>query len=138
MVEPHSTYSALRAIEIFQRLGKTGLGEEMIEPWWQLRAQFEMLGPELLGDLLQGLQMRRRIAVPEGMVGNESEPTLKKGAQWIKGGHACIFLRRKRLTTSFSELRLWRGDRSHLTANDAVGLGRTFVNGCLLYTSRCV
>jgi len=53
----------------------------MIEPRRQLGAQFEMLGPELLRNLLQGLKMRRRITVTKGVVGDESEPKLKKCAQ---------------------------------------------------------
>ncbi len=53
----------------------------MIEPWRQLRAQFEMLGSEFLRDLLQGFQMRRRITIPKRMIGDEVEATLKKSAQ---------------------------------------------------------
>ena len=53
----------------------------MIETRLQLGAQFEMLGPKLLRDLLQCLQMSRRIAVTKSMVGNKSEPTLEESAQ---------------------------------------------------------
>lgn len=56
----------------------------MVQARRQLRAQFEMLGPKLLRDLFQGLQMRRRIAVTKGVVGNESEPTLKERPQWFE------------------------------------------------------
>ena len=81
MVEPTSTRSALGAIEIFQGLRETGLGEEMIQPWRQLRAQPEMLSPDFLRDLLQRLQMRSRITIPKRMVGDEIEAALKEGAQ---------------------------------------------------------
>lgn len=53
----------------------------MIEPRRQLGAQFEMLGPELLRNLLQGLKMRRWITVAKRVVGDECKPTLKESAQ---------------------------------------------------------
>lgn len=67
----------------------------MIEPWRQLRAQFEMLGTQFFRDLLQSLKMRRWITIPKRMVGDEIEAPLKKGAQWLKRWHAYKFLRRK-------------------------------------------
>lgn len=53
----------------------------MIEPWWEFRAQFDMLGAEFLRDLLQGFQMCRRITIPKRMIGDEIEATLEEGAQ---------------------------------------------------------
>lgn len=53
----------------------------MIEPWWQLRAQPEMLGLQLFGDLLERLQMRGCITIPKCMVGDDGEATLQKSAQ---------------------------------------------------------
>jgi len=95
MVEPHSTHSALRAIEIFQGLGETGLGEEMIQPRGQLGAKPEMFGTEFFRDLLQSFEMSGRITIPKRMVGDEFEATLEEGAQWIKGCHAYMLLWRK-------------------------------------------
>ncbi len=92
MVEPTSTRSAFRAIEIFQGLGETGLGEKMIQSWRELAAEFEMLGPELLGDLLQGLQMRGRITIPKRMVCDECDATLEKCAQKVEGSHDYMLL----------------------------------------------
>ena len=48
---PTSTHSGFRAIEIFQGFRKTGLREEMIQPWRQLSAQPLMLGHDLLRDV---------------------------------------------------------------------------------------
>ena len=49
----------------------------MVQPGRQLRAQFEMLGTEFFRDLLQRLQMRRGIAVPKRVIGDEINAALK-------------------------------------------------------------
>ena len=53
----------------------------MIEPWRQLRAQFEMLSAEFFRDLLQRQQMCGRITIPKRVVGDEIEAPLKQDAQ---------------------------------------------------------
>jgi hypothetical protein len=53
----------------------------MIEARWQFRAEAEMLGTEFFRNLLQCLQMRRGITIPERVIGNEIEAALEESAQ---------------------------------------------------------
>ena len=71
--------SALR--EVFQRLRKAGLSEEVIQARREAFAQFGVFRGEFLGDFLQGSEVRRGIAVPEGVVGDQVEAMLEEVAQ---------------------------------------------------------
>lgn len=75
--------SVLRSLirEILQRLGVAGLGEKVIQARREAFAELCVLGGQILGDPLQGGEVRRPIAVPEGMVGDEVEAVLEKVAQ---------------------------------------------------------
>ena len=53
----------------------------MIEAWWQLRTQSLMLGHDLLRDIFERLQMRRRIAIPKRMIGDEIDTALQERAE---------------------------------------------------------
>jgi|GEM_PF-2325690 len=48
----------------------------MIQAWRQFSAVVQMFRTELLRDLLQRQQMRRRIAIPERVIGDEIETAL--------------------------------------------------------------
>ncbi len=52
----------------------------MIQPWRQLRTQPLMFRHDLLRDIFERLQMRRRITIPERMIGDEIEAALEKRA----------------------------------------------------------
>ena len=66
----------------------------MIQPWRQLRAQTLMLGHDLLRDIFERRQMRRRIAIPERMIGDENEAALQERVEVSEVGHAASMERR--------------------------------------------
>lgn len=65
----------------------------MIQPRRQLRAQFLMLGHEFLRNILQRLQMARRIAIPERMIRDEIKAALEKNTKMVEIGHAASMAR---------------------------------------------
>lgn len=71
------------AIEGF---GVAGIREEMAEPRIELGPV--LLGPlaEGGGNLRQGLQVRRWIAIPPGVVGDDVEATLQQGGEFVFHG----------------------------------------------------
>jgi len=67
-------------IDVFDGFGEAGLSEEVIETWREHVAESLVLGRELLGGLLKGGEMGCGVAVTEGVIGDDVEALLEKGA----------------------------------------------------------
>ena len=76
-------------VEVFERLGEAGLGEEVMEAGREVVAQARVLGGEAFGDILERREVRGGIAVPEGVVGDDVEALLEQVSELEeRGGHA--------------------------------------------------
>lgn len=65
----------------------------MIQPWRQLRAPLLMLRADLLRNVFERLQMRRRITIAKGVIGDEVKAALQQRAERSEVGHAAIMQR---------------------------------------------
>lgn len=75
--------STLRAVQPVESFREAGLGEVVIQARSDGGAMFHVLGGDGLGDLLQGFQMRSGIAISKGVIGDEIEALLQKGAESV-------------------------------------------------------
>lgn len=63
--------------------GVAGIGEEMAEPWIEFGSVFPGPVADGGGNLRQGLQMGRWIAIPPGVVGDDVEAALQQGGELV-------------------------------------------------------
>ena len=67
-------------------LGVTGIGEEMAELWIELRAVLFRPVADFSRNLGKGLQVRRRIAIPPGVVSDDLQTALEQGGEFVFHG----------------------------------------------------
>ena len=63
--------------------GVAGIGEEMAEPWIEFGSVFPGPVADGGGNLRQGLQMGRWIAIPPGVVGDDVQAALQQGGELV-------------------------------------------------------